>query len=335
MQIDNVVSNFAKKQYTCKIEIRGDIDSMAGQKMFYENRLMILVFILLLLVTACLGGCNSNAGGNPDDNGGNNGGNGENSPVFFDDFEYNGNADSELTRFNWRIRTETGAPGYPGAKWLKDNVTFTTVSGQKVLQLSAAVSGSTVSHAEIYNNQAFEAGTYAARVKFSDTPVEGTDGNYICETFFTISGDDNSLNYSECDFEYLPNGGWNGNDNDKREALFYTSWATTSDNKCDRTDHSFNGWHTLTMTVMNGTVTYYVDGQKQFAHGGKYYPDGPMVIDFNLWFLKENTDLLPSKYQQQVDWVYYCKGKTLTTVQVESDVADLRSRSIKRLDQIP
>jgi hypothetical protein len=301
---------------------------MAGQKMFYENRLMILVFILLLSVTACLGGCNSNAGGNPDENGGNNGGNGENSPVFFDDFEYNGNADSELTRFNWRIRTETGAPGYPGAKWLKDNVTFTTVSGQKVLQLSAAVSGSTVSHAEIYNDQDFEAGTYAARVKFSDTPAEGADGNYICETFFTISGNDNSSNYSECDFEYLPNGGWNSGNN-----LYYTTYETVDDSICNQTYQSFNGWHTLTMTVMNGTVTYYVDGQERVAHGGKYYPDGPMVIDFNLWYL-EKTSLNSSKYQQQVDWVYYCKGQALTTAQVERDVADLRNRSIKRLDQI-
>jgi hypothetical protein len=301
---------------------------MSGLKIAHGKFWPVPFFILLLSVTGFVG-CNGDASGNAV----NSGNSGATGLVFFDDFEYNGNTDSELIGFKWQIRTEEGEPGYPGAKWLKDNITFTTVSGQKVLQLSAAVSGATVSHAEIYNDRSFENGTYAARVKFSDGPVEGTDGNYICETFFAISDDDESPTYSECDFEYLPNGGWNENDNDKSEALFFTTYATNTSNTCDRTDRSFNGWHTLSMTVMNGTVTYYVDGQKQVSHSGKYYPDGPMVLDFNLWFL-ESSSLLTSKYQQQIDWVYYCKDQTLTTVQVENNVADLRNRSIKRLAQI-
>ncbi|GMX60147.1 hypothetical protein Elgi_69140 [Paenibacillus elgii] len=42
-------------------------------------------------------------------------------------------------------------------------------------------------------------GTYAARVKFSDTPVSGVDGDGVAQTFFTISNlrYDNDPTYSE------------------------------------------------------------------------------------------------------------------------------------------
>ncbi len=66
------------------------------------------------------------------------------------------------------------------------------------------------------------------------------------------------LDYSELDFEYLPNGGW-GIDG---PTLYATTWETFSpepnwkkDNVFKTTNGSQAGWHTLVKQVMNQKVT--------------------------------------------------------------------------------
>ena len=115
-----------------------------------------------------------------------------------------------LTAHGWTPRSYPGGPGVPGATWSPNNITFPTADGQKVMQLTASTdgTGAGTNHAELYSTQKrYLEGTYASRVRFTDTPVSGNDGDHINETFFTISPLNGDLDptYSELDIsEYLP-----------------------------------------------------------------------------------------------------------------------------------
>ena len=65
-------------------------------------------------------------------------------------------------------------------------------------------------------------GTYATRVRFRNRPTIGPGGDEVVETFYTISPLKKPLDpdYSELDFEYLPNGGWGL----AAPTLWVTSW---------------------------------------------------------------------------------------------------------------
>ena len=58
-----------------------------------------------------------------------------------------------------------------------------------------------------------------------------------------------------------------------------------ADNTSSSVQGSLDGWHTLVTQVMGGTVRYFVDGKLIAQHGGKYYPDALMSMNFNLWFI--------------------------------------------------
>ncbi|MGH9905613.1 MAG: hypothetical protein ACRD8U_08535, partial [Pyrinomonadaceae bacterium] len=74
------------------------------------------------------------------------------------------------------------------------------------------------------NQRKYLEGTYAARVRFTDKPVSGPAGDQVVESFYTISPLKAPWDpdYSELDFEYLPNGGW-GIDG---PTLYATTWET-------------------------------------------------------------------------------------------------------------
>ena len=261
--------------------------------------------------------------------------------ALFDDFAYASSADPALPARNWTVRTNAGGPGVPGAAWPASNISFPTADGQKVLQLAASTDGTAggTSHAELFQRRAFFEGTYAARVRFADAPVSGNDGDHLVETFFTITPLDRPLdpNYGEIDFEYLPNGGWG-----EQGPIFYqTTWETyqnepwLADNTHTAQRTSFAGWHDLQFTVSGGRVRYYVDGQPVADHGDRYYPETPMSINFNLWFIDLVTHTGGrSTYHQQVDWLYFADRETLTPAQVVSRVAGHRSAGTTHTDTV-
>ena len=133
--------------------------------------------------------------------------------VLFDDFACNGSDDSRLVQCGWTVRSGTGAPGVPGATWSVAGVAFPIICANPVLRLESSTDGTAAGtiHTEVYQRRKFREGTYAARVQFSDAPVSGPDGDRLVQAFFTISplAYDMDPDYSELDFEYLPNGGWN------------------------------------------------------------------------------------------------------------------------------
>jgi hypothetical protein len=261
--------------------------------------------------------------------------------TLFDDFAYDSSADPDLDARGWTVRTNTGGPGVPGASWPASNVSFPTVDGSTSLQLRAATDGTAggTSQAELLHERKFFEGTYAARVKFADAPVSGTDGDHLVETFFTITPLDAPLDpdYGEIDFEYLPNGGWG-----EPSSVFYqTTWETyqnepwVADNTHTAQRKSMAGWHDLVFTVADGHVKYYVDGQLVADHGGKYYPETPMSINFNLWFIDTAAHAGgTSVYHQQVDYLFHSAEEVLSPAEVNALVAGYRVDGVSHTDTV-
>lgn len=265
--------------------------------------------------------------------------------MLFDDFSYTDK--QQMKKNGWIIRTEAGWPGVPGATWLDQNVsTLKDGSGANnwIVRMTATTSGTgeSTTQAQFCQQRKFMEGTYATRVRFYDAPGTGPDGDQVVQSFYTISPlkAPMDLDYSELDWEYLPNGGW-GIDG---PTLYSTTWETFSpepnwkkDNVFQTTNGSEAGWHTLVTQVSDQKVKYFRDGKLFAEHGGNYYPEDTMSINFNLWFIRDG--MLKSNerrhYQEDIDWVYFQANTALTPEQVEAAVAAMRKKSVKFRDTVP
>jgi hypothetical protein len=258
--------------------------------------------------------------------------------VLFDDFTYSGSSDPLLAQRGWTVRSSSGGPGVPGATWSPAGVSFP--GGLLTLDsaTNGTASGTLQTELSTANRKFFE-GTYAARVRFSDAPAGGPDGEHVVQTFFTITPLRFNLDpdYGELDFEYLPNGGWGEPSN----ILYATSWETyqgdpwqaVNTHTEERT--SFAGWHDLVIQVSGGRIKYYVDGRLFADHGDIYYPETPMWIMFNQWFIDLQNVTGTRTYRQQVDWLYYSKNEVVSPADVNSRVASLRASGTAFRDTVP
>ena len=267
-------------------------------------------------------------------------------PMMFDDFSY---TDREQMKQNgWIIRTVAGWPGVPGATWLEQNVW--TLKDAKlpnnwIVRMTATTDGTAenTTQSQICHQRKYLEGTYAARVGFRDEPGSSEpDGDQVVQSFYTISPLKAPMDpdYSELDWEYLPNGGW-GIDG---PTLYATTWETFSpepnwkkDNVFKTSNGSEGGWHTLVTQVADQKVRYFLDGKLFAEHGGNYYPEDTMSINFNLWFIRDGM-LKPNAkrgYHEDIDWVFFQAGTALTPPQVEAAVANLRRRGVKFRDTVP
>ena len=251
--------------------------------------------------------------------------------LFFDDFSYSSRA--QLEKHGWIVRTAAGWPGVPGATWDAEGVTFS----RGTLQITASADGKEVRQVQLCHERKYREGTYAARVRFSDG---GADE--VVQTFYMISPlrEPMAPEYSELDFEYLPNGGWGR----KGPVLFTTTWETFSpepnwkaDNASESKPQSYDGWHTLVVQVANGEVRYFVDGAPFAAHGDKFYPESLMSINFNLWFTRNGVKPENEKrtYRQEIDWVFHAANESLAPEDVEKRVAKLRKAKVRFRDTVP
>ncbi|RSN16906.1 hydrolase [Streptomyces sp. WAC 01325] len=263
---------------------------------------------------------------------------------LFDDFNYTGYSDPKISANGWNVRANSGGPGVPGATWAPENVTFASSGGNSIMNLRTSTAGTAEStkHTEVLTKATkFKNGTYAARVKFADTPLSGPDGDHLVQTFFTINdlkapmADD----YAEYDFEYLPNGGWG----EPANILYTTSWETYNPdpwqavNQHTESRQSYAGWHDLVLTIDNSSIKYYVDGQLFGTHDAAYLPERPMSINFNQWLidLAGQTNTTARSYDQQVDYVLHVKDQVLTPAQVASKVSAYRTAGTKFEDKVP
>jgi hypothetical protein len=265
--------------------------------------------------------------------------------MLFDDFSYANK--QQLKKNGWIVRTEPGWPGIPGATWWDEGVTLVKDPDQannRILRMTSATDGpgAATMQTQICHQRKFFEGTYAARVRFTDKSVSGPGGDQIVQSFYTISPLKAPMDpdYSELDYEYLPNGGW-GIDG---PTLYATTWETFSpepnwkkDNVFQTSNGSQAGWHTLVTQVMDQKVRYYVDGKLFAEHGGNYYPEDTMSINFNLWFIRDGMTKATERrqYEEDIDWVFFQASTALTPEQVEAAVAALRKRSVKFRDTVP
>lgn len=262
------------------------------------------------------------------------------SAELFDDFSYTSTGDTEFQN-RWTVRGYPGAPGVSGAQWLPSNVSLVQdgSTSNRLLRLKASTNGtaSGTSHADVLSRTAkFRYGTYATRFRFANAPLSGPRllADKPVETFFTITPYQDP-NYSEQDFEYLPNGGWGQGTN---STLFFTSWDRNVQPSAERKlSASQDGWRTLVLHVTASGVTYYVDGVQYASHGTAYAPVIGQYLDFQLWFIELDTsgNREVRTYFEEADWMYFAKDVLVSPNDVAAKVAAFRSASITRKDTVP
>ncbi|GEA86654.1 glycoside hydrolase family 16 protein [Cellulomonas cellasea] len=260
---------------------------------------------------------------------------------LFDDFAYTSSTDPALRSRGWTVRTGAGGPGVSGNTWSAANVDFPGSGAARTMRLRAQTDGTGAGtvNAEVYQQRKFFEGTYASRVRFTDAPISGADGDPVVQTLFTITPLDfpNDPAYGEADFEYLPNGGWGAT----RPTLFTTTYETyqndpwKADNVSTTIPGSLDGWHDLVLQVDSGHVRYYLDGRLVADHTGHVYPETPMSLNANLWFidLASHTGGV-SRYEQEVDYVYYADREVLAPTDVTARVAGLRTAGTSHTDTV-
>ena len=247
----------------------------------------------------------------------------------------------------WVVRDQRGHPGIEGAAWGADALALIddpAQPGNRLLRLSARTDGTPQGtlQAQLCHARKYFEGTYAARVRFSDAPVQGTGGDVVVQTFYAVAPlrFDFDPTYSEIDWEYLPNGGWG----DARTRLYGVSWQTAriepwlAFNQAHQEYRSMDGWHVLLMQVAGGKTRLFIDGELRAEHGGRNYPVAPMSINFNLWFspggLLAGTKEV-RRYQQDVDWVFHARNRVLSPAEVGARIAAFRQAGTAHADSVP
>jgi hypothetical protein len=93
----------------------------------------------------------------------------------------------------------------------------------------------------------------------------------------------------------------------------------------------------LVTQVMDQKVRYFADGKLFAEHGGNYYPEDTMSINFNLWFIRDGMIKSTERrqYYEDIDWVFFQANTALTPEQVEAAVAAQRRTSGKFRDTVP
>lgn len=259
--------------------------------------------------------------------------------LFFDDFNQPDLA--ALRAGGWTLRDRAGHPGIPGARWDPARV---ELPGQGLLRLHAGTDGTPAGsfQSQLCRPQQFLWGSTSARVRFSDLPLSGPDGDSVVQAFFQVSPlrfDYDPL-FSELDWEYLPNGGWGAPDT----RLYGVAWQTVrlepwdSHNLTVEDKQSFGGrWVQLTVQATPQGSRWFVDEREIAFHAGRTVPRQAMGLAFSHWFSPGN--LLAAgplrQYAFDVDWVLHVAGEPLGPQALRERVQALREQGVAARDTLP
>ena len=212
----------------------------------------------------------------------------------------------------------------PGASWPASNVSFPTVDGAEVLQLAAVhrrhgrrhQPAELLHQTQVLRGHLRRAGQVRRRagLRHRRRPPGGDVLHH-----HPARRPDSTRTTARSTSSTCPTAG-----GASRVRIFYqTTWETYQTEPWEAVNahaeqrQSFNGWHDLQFTVSAGHVKYFIDGAQVADHGGSYYPETTMSINFNLWFIDTAAHAGGrATYNQQVDWLYYAGSEALTPAQV-------------------
>jgi hypothetical protein len=257
--------------------------------------------------------------------------------VFFDDFAYSGTTDARFAA-TWAVRSDPGSPGPSGATWSQSAVTLRGSGPGATMVLTASTDGTAAGtrQAQVATTKtAFLEGTYAVRLRYAQPRPGQASVNQSFATISVANGDGDPA-YSEMDVVYLPDGGRSDPEPRLHLAAWHTFTATSDDLVEAEYPQRFDGWQTVVITVAKGTVTYYVDGQRLFSTGGKYYPRREMQMLFNQWFVDGELGAPGATLDSalEVDFVYYARDTVLSPDAAQEQVALLRQSGTARIDSL-
>lgn len=82
-------------------------------------------------------------------------------------------------------------------------------------------------------------------------------------------------------------------------------------------------------------MKYFIDGQQVADHGDKYYPETPMSINFNLWFIDlQGHTSGDSHYVQDVDWLYFAENEVVAPDEATNRVDGYRADGVEHTDTV-
>ncbi|RVU44403.1 glycoside hydrolase family 16 protein [Rubrivivax rivuli] len=265
-------------------------------------------------------------------------------PIFFDDFSQPDTA--TLRAQGWTLRDRAGHPGVPGARWAPEALSLQpdpAQAGNRLLRLQAQTDGTPAGtvQAQACHQRRLLHGTWAARVRFTDAPLQGADGDPVIQAFYAIGPLRHDLDpqFSEVDIEYLPNGGWGS----PETRLYAISWQTVrlepwqAWNSTHAEPGGHAGWRVLVVQSEPGAVRQYLDGRLIASHTGRHLPVEAMSLNLSLWFSPGGLlppTAAPRRWAMDVDWVLHTAA-LWSPAAVVQQVQALRAAGAARRDGWP
>ncbi len=265
-------------------------------------------------------------------------------PIFFDDFSQPDT--TTLRAQGWTLRDRAGHPGLAGARWAPEALSLQAdpeTRGNRLLRLQAQTDGTPAGtvQAQACHQRRLLHGTWAARVRFTDVPLQGADGDPVIQAFYAIGPLRHDLDpqFSEIDIEYLPNGGWGS----PETRLFAISWQTVriepwqSWNSAHAEPGGHAGWRVLVVQSEPGAVRQYLDGRLIATHTGRNLPVEAMSLNLSLWFSPGGLlppSEVPRRWAMDVDWVLHSPAR-LAPDAVATQVQALRAAGVTQRDTLP
>lgn len=251
---------------------------------------------------------------------------------FFDDFKQTSLA--ELRASGWLLREGTGHPGAPGSRFAAGQIALD--GGLLHLRLSTDGTPAGTVQPQLCQARKFLIGTTTARIRLRDTAGHADP---VVQAYY-LAGPlrfDHDPEFSEVDFEYLPNGGWGS----PEPRLYGVSWQTVrlapwqSYNTASQAKGSHDGWQLLTVQVEPTRARHFIGSQPLNEAHGRHVPVVPMAISFSHWLAQGAKPGPVRTHGFEVDWVLHVDGAPLSPDAMQARATALQRLGVAHKDTVP